>query len=96
MSDENAHTTIRALGTRYRQRQLSPVEVTRTLLEHIEQLDSPPHAFVTLTADRALADACRAETIRAPCWASRWRTKTSTARGVSAPRAVGAAGGLAP
>ena len=32
MSDEIAYTTIRALSTRYRRRELSPVEVTRTLL----------------------------------------------------------------
>src|SRR5262244_3612113 len=61
MSDEIAYTTIRALSARYRKRELSPVEVTRTLLGRIEQLDPTLHAFVTLTADRALDDARIAE-----------------------------------
>src|SRR5262245_37836467 len=61
MSDEIAYTTIRALSARYRKRELSPVEVTRTLLGRIEQLDPTLHAFVTLTADRALDDARTAE-----------------------------------
>src|SRR5499426_3708503 len=61
MSDEIAYTTIRALSVRYRKRELSPVEVTRTLLGRIEQLDPALHAFITLTADRALADAHAAE-----------------------------------
>src|SRR5438128_2476011 len=61
MSNEIAYTTIRALSARYRKRELSPVEVTRTLLGRIEQLDPTLHAFVTLTPDRALADARAAE-----------------------------------
>ena len=35
--------------------------MTKTLLGRIEQLDPTLHAFVTLTADRALADARVAE-----------------------------------
>src|SRR5580765_2685600 len=61
VSDEIAYATIRELGTRYRKRELSPVEVTRALLERIEKLDPILHAFVTLTADRALEDARNAE-----------------------------------
>ena len=61
MSDEIAYATIRELGARYRTRQLSPVEVTRDLLARIGKLDPALHAFVTLTADRALADARAAE-----------------------------------
>jgi aspartyl-tRNA(Asn)/glutamyl-tRNA(Gln) amidotransferase subunit A len=61
MSDEIAYATIRGLGARYRKRELSPVEVTRALLARIEKLDPTLHAFVTLTADRALADARAAE-----------------------------------
>jgi Asp-tRNA(Asn)/Glu-tRNA(Gln) amidotransferase A subunit family amidase len=45
MSDEIAYTTIRALSARYRKRELSPVEVTRTLLGRIEQLDPTLHAL---------------------------------------------------
>lgn len=61
MSDAIAYATIRELGARYRTRELSPVEVTRALLARIEKLDPMLHAFVTLTADRALADARAAE-----------------------------------
>src|SRR5258708_33231738 len=61
MSDAIAYATIRELGARYRKRELSPVEVTRALLARIEKLDDALHAFVTLTAERALADARAAE-----------------------------------
>jgi aspartyl-tRNA(Asn)/glutamyl-tRNA(Gln) amidotransferase subunit A len=61
MADEIFYATIRELGTRYRKRELSPVEVTQALLARIERLDPVLHAFVTLTADRALADARAAE-----------------------------------
>ncbi|MGH7354722.1 MAG: amidase [Candidatus Rokuibacteriota bacterium] len=61
MSDEIAFATIAELGARYRTRELSPVEVTQALLARIETLDPVLHAFVTLTADRALADARAAE-----------------------------------
>ena len=61
MSDAIAYATIRELGGHYRKRELSPVEVTRMLLGRIEQLDPRLHAFITLTADRAMADARAAE-----------------------------------
>ena len=61
MADEIFYATIRELGARYRKRELSPVEVTQALLARIERLDPVLHAFVTLTADRALADARAAE-----------------------------------
>src|SRR5205823_3351345 len=61
MSDEIAYATIRELGTRYRRRELSPVEVTRALLARIEKVDTALRAFVTLTTDRALAEARAAE-----------------------------------
>src|SRR5712664_1345949 len=61
MSDEIAYATIAELSARYRKRDLSPVEVTQTLLARIEKLDPILHAFVTLTAERALADARAAE-----------------------------------
>lgn len=61
MSDAVAYATIAELRARYRRRELSPVEVTRTLLDRIDKLDPVLHAFVTLTADRALADARAAE-----------------------------------
>src|SRR5437899_11571739 len=61
MSDAIAYTTIRELGARYRSRELSPVEVTRELPAAIAKLDPALHAFVTVTPDRALADARAAE-----------------------------------
>ena len=61
MSDALAYATIAELGARYRRRELSPVEVTRAAIGRIEKLDPALHAFVTLTADRALADARAAE-----------------------------------
>jgi aspartyl-tRNA(Asn)/glutamyl-tRNA(Gln) amidotransferase subunit A len=61
MSDEIAYATIRELGSRYRKGDLSPVEVTTALLARIEKLDPVLHAFVTVTAEAALADARVAE-----------------------------------
>ena len=61
MSDEIAYATIAELGARYRKRDLSPVEVTQALLARIEKLDPILNAFVTLTADSALAEARSAE-----------------------------------
>lgn len=61
MSDEIAYASIRELGAKYRKREISPVEVTKTLLARIEKLDGGLHAFVTLTPERALADAKAAE-----------------------------------
>src|SRR5881296_3253116 len=61
-SEELFYATIRDIGARLRRRAISPVELTRAHLERIEQLDPKLHAFVTVTADRALADAKAAET----------------------------------
>src|SRR6202795_2067734 len=61
VSDDIAYATIRELGTRYRKGEISPVEVTKSLLARIEKLDPILHAFVTLTADRAMDDARAAE-----------------------------------
>ena len=61
MSDAIAYSTIRELGARYRRRELSPVEVVRVLLARIEKLDPALNTFITLTAERALADARAAE-----------------------------------
>src|SRR5712664_3276851 len=61
-SEELFYATIRDIGARFRRRALSPVELTRAHLERIEHLDPKLHAFVTVTADRALADARAAET----------------------------------
>ncbi len=49
------------LSREIRARRVSPVEVTRACLERIERTDRRLNAFVTVTADRALDDARRAE-----------------------------------
>ncbi len=52
-----------------RRRELSPVELTRECLEHIEELNPRLNAFITVTAESALAEARAAETeIRAGRW----------------------------
>jgi aspartyl-tRNA(Asn)/glutamyl-tRNA(Gln) amidotransferase subunit A len=55
------YASIRALGQRFRKKELSPVELTTALLQRIEKLEPTLHAFVTVTAERALADARAAE-----------------------------------
>ena len=59
--DDLVFTGIRELGQRFRARELSPVELTQALLQRIERLDPTLHAFVTVTADRALVEAKAAE-----------------------------------
>ena len=62
MADEElAYATLGELGARFRRRELSPVELVRVQLARIEALDPSLRAFVTLTADQALADARAAE-----------------------------------
>jgi aspartyl-tRNA(Asn)/glutamyl-tRNA(Gln) amidotransferase subunit A len=60
-SDDLAYAGIRELGRRFRSGALSPVELTTFLLRRIERLEPTLHAFVTVTSDRALADAKAAE-----------------------------------
>lgn len=52
---------VRELAHAYRAGTLSPVEVTRALLQRIERLEPRLHAFVTITADEAVANARAAE-----------------------------------
>ena len=49
------------LGRRIARREVSPVEVTRAHLARIARLDAKLNAFLTVTADRALAEAAAAE-----------------------------------
>ena len=53
--------TIRQLGALLRSREVSPVELTRLFLERLEELGPAYNAVVTLTAERALSQAQRAE-----------------------------------
>jgi aspartyl-tRNA(Asn)/glutamyl-tRNA(Gln) amidotransferase subunit A len=59
--DELCFATIRQIGERFRRRELSPVELTTELLGRIERVDKSLHSYLTVTADRALADARAAE-----------------------------------
>ena len=52
---------IRELGAGFRKREISPVEVTTALLDRIARLDPKLNVFVTLTGERALAEAKAAE-----------------------------------
>src|SRR5262245_38044414 len=58
---EPHYATIAELGAQFRRRTLSPVELTEVLLARIEKLDPTLHAFITVTADRARAEARAAE-----------------------------------
>ena len=53
--------SIAELGTRYRRKALSPVEVTRRALARIKALDGKLNAFITLLETEALAQAAAAE-----------------------------------
>jgi aspartyl-tRNA(Asn)/glutamyl-tRNA(Gln) amidotransferase subunit A len=53
--------TISAAGQAYRRGELSPVEVTRALLARIEELNPRLNAYLTVTAESALAEAGAAE-----------------------------------
>ena len=53
--------TLSRLAELIAARQLSPVELARSLLDRIEAIDPQVNAFITVTADAALAQARRAE-----------------------------------
>lgn len=53
--------TMSELAEAYRSKELSPVEVTKAMLERIEKLDSRLHSFVTVTPEIALKQARQAE-----------------------------------
>jgi aspartyl-tRNA(Asn)/glutamyl-tRNA(Gln) amidotransferase subunit A len=59
--DELAYLSLHDLADHLRSRALSPVEVTQTLLERTERLEPHLNAYITLTAEAAMADARRAE-----------------------------------
>jgi aspartyl-tRNA(Asn)/glutamyl-tRNA(Gln) amidotransferase subunit A len=59
--ENNCDLTIEALAPRIRRRKLSPVELTRYLLERISRLQPEINAYLTITADAALAQAGQAE-----------------------------------
>ena len=56
-----AFLTITELGSLYRRRELSPVEVTKALLARIAAHDGNLHSFLRVTEEGALAEAAEAE-----------------------------------
>src|SRR5262249_58612137 len=60
-ADAPAHAGIAELGRLFRRKEVSPVELVRTLLARIERLEPTLHCVVTLTVERALAEAQAAE-----------------------------------
>jgi aspartyl-tRNA(Asn)/glutamyl-tRNA(Gln) amidotransferase subunit A len=61
MTDELHFHSVAQLAALIRKRKLSPVELTKALLERITALEPQLNAFVTVTADLALKQARRAE-----------------------------------
>src|SRR5437762_12367598 len=61
MNAQDVETTIAGLSSKIRNRKVSPVEVTRLFLEGIERINPILNAYVTVTADDALADAATAD-----------------------------------
>src|ERR1700746_3119107 len=62
MTDSDlAFASIEQIGRLFRQRKLSPVELTRFMLALIEQLNAKLNAYLTVTAELALAQAKKAE-----------------------------------
>jgi aspartyl-tRNA(Asn)/glutamyl-tRNA(Gln) amidotransferase subunit A len=53
--------SIPEIAGMYRSKQLSPLELTRLTLTRIEQLNPILNAFITITSEKALAQAARAE-----------------------------------
>ena len=59
--DMPSFETIVELAPRLRRKESSPVELTRTCLDRIERLNPALNAFITVTAESALAEARAAE-----------------------------------
>src|SRR5215469_423537 len=57
----NVISSISELGPRLRRKEISPVEITRECLGHIEKLNPSLNAFITVTEESALAEARAAE-----------------------------------
>jgi aspartyl-tRNA(Asn)/glutamyl-tRNA(Gln) amidotransferase subunit A len=63
MSDiELAFASIEEIAKLFRKRKLSPVELTKLMLARIERLNPKLNAYITVTAELALAQAKKAET----------------------------------
>src|SRR5258708_18982741 len=56
-----AFASIEEIGKLFRKRKLSPVELTKLMLARIERLNPKLNAYITVTAELALAQAKKAE-----------------------------------
>src|SRR5450759_3364581 len=62
MRDQDvSRLSVADLVSAYREHTLSPVEVTRTFLDRIDEFDEQLHAFVKVTRELALSQAATAE-----------------------------------
>jgi hypothetical protein len=87
-----AFLTIAEINRFYDQRELSPVEVARSLLDRIAAHDGKLHSFIRVTPEVALAEARAAEreltTGRRRGTASLTRSRTSSRPPVFRPPAI--------
>ena len=60
-AQELAFSSIEALSARIQRKEISPVEVTQTMLSRIDELNPKIHAYYTVFHDEVLEDARRAE-----------------------------------
>jgi aspartyl-tRNA(Asn)/glutamyl-tRNA(Gln) amidotransferase subunit A len=56
-----AFASIAEIGSLFRARKLSPIELTRLLLERIERINPKINAYITVCAESALKEAAKAE-----------------------------------
>ncbi len=61
MSTDLCYRTLTEAAHLLRRREISPVELTRAVLARIERLDPQLHSYITITAERALDHARKAE-----------------------------------
>ena len=96
MANELEFTPIRALSAMIRDRQVSPVEVTEHFLSRLDELGPLYNSLVTLTADRALETARRAEaevtsgSVQSPLLGIPWGAKDLLATSGGIPTTWGA------
>lgn len=60
-ADDLLDQSIAELGAGMRRREISPVDLAKACLDRIEAVNPKLNSFITITAERALADARRAE-----------------------------------
>ena len=67
MTDSDiAFASIEEIGKLFRKRKLSPVELAKMMLARIERLNPKLNAYITVTAEVALAQAKKAEAEKKP------------------------------